>query len=166
GVEGRTARSPHRGGRRRGGRRGRPRARHQVAHRHQHRGAHRRDRALRGQGEARHRQATEVKGLSAKTVLVTGGGGAIGAAICRRFAEAGASVLVCDKNREAAERVAREVNGKALVFDIASYTEARSSVGGEPVDILVNNAGWDRFQNFLDTSPEQWEGLLDVNLRG
>jgi len=107
-----------------------------------------------------------VKGLSAKTVLVTGGGGAIGAAICRRFAEAGASVLVCDKNREAAERVAREVNGKALVFDIASYTEARSSVGGEPVDILVNNAGWDRFQNFLDTSPEQWEGLLDVNLRG
>ena len=54
-----------------------------------------------------------------KTVLVTGGGGAIGAAICRRFSK-DAKVLVADKNREAAERVAREVNGRALVFDISS----------------------------------------------
>jgi 2-hydroxycyclohexanecarboxyl-CoA dehydrogenase len=107
-----------------------------------------------------------MKGLAGKTVLVTGGGGAIGAAICRRFAEAGACVLVCDKNREAAERVAREVHGAARVFDIARYDEARSSIGNEPVDVLVNNAGWDRFQNFIDTRPEEWEALLDINLRG
>jgi 2-hydroxycyclohexanecarboxyl-CoA dehydrogenase len=107
-----------------------------------------------------------VKGLAGKTVLVTGGGGAIGAAICRRFAEAGASLLVCDKNRDAAERVAREVNGAARVFDISRYDEASSAVAGDRVDVLVNNAGWDRFQSFLDTKPEEWETLLDINLRG
>jgi 2-hydroxycyclohexanecarboxyl-CoA dehydrogenase len=99
-----------------------------------------------------------------KTVLVTGGGGAIGAAICRRFAQE--RVLVADKNREAAERVAREVNGKALVFDISKYDQAKSALAGETIDVLVNNAGWDRFQNFVDTKPEDWEALIDINLRG
>jgi len=100
-----------------------------------------------------------------KTVLVTGGGGAIGAAICRRFAKS-ANVLVGDRNREAAERVAREVNGKALVFDISKYDDAKKAVAGEAIDILVNNAGWDRFQNFTDTKPEEWDALIDINLRG
>jgi 2-hydroxycyclohexanecarboxyl-CoA dehydrogenase len=107
-----------------------------------------------------------MKGLSGKTVLVTGGGGAIGAAICRRFAEEDASLLVCDKNQEAAERIAKEVKGKARVFDIAKYGEAKAAVGAEPIDVLVNNAGWDRFQNFVDTRPEEWEELFDINLRG
>ena len=107
-----------------------------------------------------------MKGLSGKTVLVTGGGGAIGSAICRRFAEEGAAVLVCDRNREAAERVALEVKGAALVFDISDYAAAKKAVGERTVDVLVNNAGWDRFQNFLDTKPEEWEQLFDINLRG
>jgi 2-hydroxycyclohexanecarboxyl-CoA dehydrogenase len=101
-----------------------------------------------------------------KTVLVTGGGGAIGAAICRRFADQGAGLLVADKNREAAERVAREVNGRALVFDISRYEEAKRAIGAHSIDVLVNNAGWDRFQNFVDTDPKEWEALIDVNLRG
>jgi len=100
-----------------------------------------------------------------KTVLVTGGGGAIGAAICRRFSK-DAKVLVADKNREAAERVAREVNGRALVFDISKYDDAKKALGAEAIDILVNNAGWDRFQNFTDTKPEEWDALIDINLRG
>ena len=100
-----------------------------------------------------------------KTVLVTGGGGAIGAAICRRFA-AHLRVLVADKNRDAAERVAREIKGKALVFDIAHYDEAKAALGDETVDVLVNNAGWDRFQNFVDTKPGDWQALIDINLRG
>ena len=105
-------------------------------------------------------------GLSGRTVLVTGGGGAIGSAICRRFAEEGAKLLVADKNREAAFRIAKEVEGDALVFDISSYQEAKSALSGEEIDILVNNAGWDRFQNFVDTTPEEWEQLIAVNLRG
>jgi len=101
-----------------------------------------------------------------KTVLVTGGGGAIGSAICRRFAREGASVLVADREREAAERVANEVKGKALVFDITDYGAAKAAIGGHSVDVLVNNAGWDRFQNFVDTKPEEWERLININLRG
>lgn len=107
-----------------------------------------------------------MKGLAGKTVLVTGGGGAIGGAICRRFAEEGASLLVCDRNRDAAETVATELKGEARVFDISRYEEARKAIGETSVDVLVNNAGWDRFQNFLDSDPAEWEALLEVNLRG
>jgi 2-hydroxycyclohexanecarboxyl-CoA dehydrogenase len=101
-----------------------------------------------------------------KTVLVTGGGGAIGSAICRRFAKENLKLLVADRNRATAERVAREVNGKALVFDISRYDEAKAALAGESIDVLVNNAGWDRFQNFVDTDPAEWDALLDINLRG
>jgi 2-hydroxycyclohexanecarboxyl-CoA dehydrogenase len=101
-----------------------------------------------------------------RSVLVTGGGGAIGAAICRRFARDGATLLVADVNREAAERVAQEVKGKALAFDIADHRAAKAALGAERIDVLVNNAGWDRFQNFVDTQPEEWERLIDINLRG
>ena len=107
-----------------------------------------------------------MKGLAAKTVLVTGGGGAIGSAICRRFAEEGARVLVADRNGEAAARIAREVAGEALAFDVADYAAAAGALRGREIDVLVNNAGWDRFQNFVDTRPEEWEALLAVNLRG
>ena len=101
-----------------------------------------------------------------KTVLVTGGGGAIGAAICKRFSKENFTILVADKNRAAAERVAREVNGEALVFDISIYEQAKSALADKSVDVLVNNAGWDRFQNFVDTDPKDWDALIDINLRG
>jgi len=107
-----------------------------------------------------------MKGLQGKTVLVTGGGGAIGGAICRRFAEEGARLLVADRAGEAAQRVAQECKGEALVFDIANYGAVKSAISAQQVDVLVNNAGWDRFQNFVDTKPEEWEQLLDINLRG
>jgi 2-hydroxycyclohexanecarboxyl-CoA dehydrogenase len=107
-----------------------------------------------------------VKGLSGRQVLVTGGGGAIGSAICARFAEEGAHLLVADRNGDAARRVAGALGGEALVFDIADYAAAARALRGRSVDILVNNAGWDRFQNFVDSRPEEWQALLDSNLRG
>jgi 2-hydroxycyclohexanecarboxyl-CoA dehydrogenase len=107
-----------------------------------------------------------VKGLAGKIALVTGGGGAIGSAICRRFAEEGAKLLVADRDADGAARVAKELSGEALVFDIADYRAASAALRGREVDVLVNNAGWDRFQNFVDTKPEEWEALLAANLRG
>src|SRR5260221_4837489 len=103
-----------------------------------------------------------MKGLSGKSVLVPGGGGAIGSAICRRFAEAGSKVLVADRDRKAAEGTAGQLKGAALVFDIANYAEAKKALEGQNVDILVNNAGWDRFQNFVDTKPEESEQLIAI----
>jgi len=107
-----------------------------------------------------------MKGLAGKSVLVTGGGGAIGRAICKRFAEEGASLLVADRNEKNASEVASQVQGRAIVFDISDYAAAKQALGSETIDILVNNAGWDRFQNFADTKPEEWETLIAINLRG
>ena len=107
-----------------------------------------------------------MNGLAGKTVLVTGGGGAIGAAICRRFADEGARLLVADRVRESAHRVAAQCQGTALVFDIADYAAAKTAMGRQTVHVLVNNAGWDRFQNFVDTEPQEWEQLIAINLRG
>ena len=112
-----------------------------------------------------------MRGLDGKSVIVTGGGGAIGSAICRRFAGYGARVGVFDKNLEAANRVAAEIGGFASGVDIADYaavgkaiTEFEAKAG--PTDILDNNAGWDRFANFVDTTPDLWDQLIAINLRG
>jgi 2-hydroxycyclohexanecarboxyl-CoA dehydrogenase len=117
-----------------------------------------------------------MRGLSGKNVIVTGGGGAIGGAICRRFAEYGCKVGVFDKNRDGANRIADEIvetGGKAFVssVDIADYAAVGKAIAQfedkmGPTDVLVNNAGWDRFINFVDTTPELWDQLIAINLRG
>ena len=117
-----------------------------------------------------------MRGLSGKNVIVTGGGGAIGGAICRRFAGYGASVGVFDKNLAGAGKVADEIRsdgGKAFVagVDIADYDAVGKAIAqfekdSGPTDVLVNNAGWDRFANFVDTTPDLWDQLIAINLRG
>ncbi len=111
-----------------------------------------------------------------KTVVVTGGGGGIGGATCRRFAAEGARVAVFDLNLDAAEKVAaaiRAEGARAQAFrcDIterasvdAAVADTESSLG--PVDVLVNNAGWDVFKPFTQTEPAQWAQLIAVNLTG
>ena len=117
-----------------------------------------------------------MRGLSGKSVIVTGGGGAIGGAICRSFAGYGCKVGVFDKNLDGANKVAgeiRENGGKAFVsgVDIADYDAVGNAIlhfetEMGPTDVLVNNAGWDRFANFVDTTPDLWDQLIAVNLRG
>jgi 2-hydroxycyclohexanecarboxyl-CoA dehydrogenase len=106
-------------------------------------------------------------GIKDRRVLITGGGGAIGAALCARFASAGAHVMVADRDAAAAQRVAQAIQGTPLVFDISDYSAAQTALAqaGE-IDVLVNNAGWDRFQNFIDMNPADWEQLIAINLRG
>src|SRR5499426_1467050 len=115
-----------------------------------------------------------MRGLSGKNVIVTGGGGAIGGAICKRFAEYGCRVGVFDKNRDGANRIAGEITetgGKAFVssVDIADYAAVGKAIAQfetamGPTDVLVNNAGWDRFINFVDTTPELWDQLIAINM--
>lgn len=117
-----------------------------------------------------------MRGLDGKNVIVTGGGGAIGSAICRRFASYGATLGVFDKNLDAANKVAREIRqggGKAFVsgVDISDYDAVGNAIlrfetEMGPTDVLVNNAGWDRFINFIDTTPDLWDQLIAINLRG
>ncbi|MDM0105607.1 2-hydroxycyclohexanecarboxyl-CoA dehydrogenase [Variovorax sp. J22R24] len=111
-----------------------------------------------------------------KTVVVTGGGGGIGGATCRRFAGEGAKVAVFDMNVDAAEKVAahiRDTGGQAQAFrcditDRASVDTAVEAVQRSLglIDVLVNNAGWDVFKPFTKTEPAQWDKLIAVNLTG
>lgn len=110
------------------------------------------------------------------TVLVTGGGGGIGSALCRRFAAEGARVAVLDRARDAAAKVADEIGAAAGtatavacdITDRAAVDAAVAKVTEQlgPIDVLVNNAGWDLFVPFLDTVPDDWARLIDINLVG
>ena len=114
--------------------------------------------------------------FAGRTVVVTGGGGGIGGATCRRFATEGARVAVLDRDLEAAERVAQSVaaaggEAAALRCDITDRTSVDAAVAAVetrlgPIDVLVNNAGWDVFRPFAKTEPAQWERLIAVNLTG
>jgi 2-hydroxycyclohexanecarboxyl-CoA dehydrogenase len=111
-----------------------------------------------------------------KTVVVTGGGGGIGGATCRRFAREGARVAVFDLNPAAAREVAdgiRVASGTAEAFDcdITSRKSVDIAVAATeaklgPIDVLVNNAGWDVFRPFTKTEPAQWDKLIAINLTG
>ncbi|EFV86235.1 glucose 1-dehydrogenase [Achromobacter sp. SIMBA_011] len=117
-----------------------------------------------------------MKGLQDKVVIVTGGSGGIGAALSDRFAEEGAKVAIFDLNTEAAELIAagiRERGGQGAVYgvDITDYSgivTAVARVENElgPIDVLVNNAGWDHAARFLDTEPELWDKIININLKG
>lgn len=117
-----------------------------------------------------------MRGLTDRVALVTGAGGGIGSAISERLAEEGCHVALFDRDAEAVRAAGEkaEALGRRAsmhVVDITDYdavkeavTSVESEVGG--VDVLVNNAGFDRFANFLDTTPELWESIIAVNLRG
>ena len=117
-----------------------------------------------------------MDGLADKAVIVTGGGGVIGRAICRRFAREGATIGVFDIDGEAAaETVAavRDDGAKAWagIVDITDHDAVTAAVAGfeaeaGATEVLVNNAGWDRFMNFVDSEPELWDRILGINLRG
>jgi 2-hydroxycyclohexanecarboxyl-CoA dehydrogenase len=114
--------------------------------------------------------------FSGKVIIVTGGGGGIGGATSRRFAAAGGKVAVFDRDLAAAQRVADDIaasggSARAYAADItdrAGVDTAVASVEADlgPVDVLVNNAGWDIFRPFLQTTPEEWQKLITINLTG
>jgi len=117
-----------------------------------------------------------MTGLDGQVVVVTGGGGGIGGATCKRFAKEGAKVAVFDMNLAAAQKVADEIKasgGTAAAFqcDItdraavdAAVTATEAQLG--PIGVLVNNAGWDIFKPFTKTVPAEWDKLIAINLTG
>ncbi|MEO8290316.1 MAG: 3-oxoacyl-[acyl-carrier-protein] reductase [Gaiellaceae bacterium] len=110
--------------------------------------------------------------MEGKVVLVTGGSRGIGAAISRELAEAGARVAVNYRaGKEAAEEIASEVGGVAIQADVSLPAEAQALIErveselGD-IDALVNNAGVTRDTLIARMSDEDWETVINTNLRG
>lgn len=114
--------------------------------------------------------------LEGKKAIVTGGAQGIGAAIARAFTSEGASVVIIDKQRSAAEATKEELTrdgGRALALDADVSSEgdveratadAIEWLGG--IDILVNNAGIDTTCLVKDMPTSLWDDMMAVNLRG
>jgi 3-oxoacyl-[acyl-carrier protein] reductase len=108
--------------------------------------------------------------------LVTGGSGAIGAAICRRLAAGGARVAVhANRNLAQAESLAQEIRAaggqaEALAFDVTDAAAAGAALekllADGPVQIVVNNAGIHADAPMAGMSEAQWKSVLEVSLHG
>jgi len=106
--------------------------------------------------------------LDDKTAVVTGGGQGIGAAIARRLAAAGATVVLFDLHADPATKLAGEIGGSVIQGDVTSEAAIAAAVKeiGE-VDILVNNAGiTGKSARTWDLSRDDMATVLDVNVTG
>jgi 3-oxoacyl-[acyl-carrier protein] reductase len=115
--------------------------------------------------------------LDSKIAVVTGASRGIGAAIAKRLASDGATVVINYKsNEEAAQQVVGEIEsagGKAVAIaaDIADVMDVRrmfSKIEGEfsHVDILVNNAGWAEWRVLAEADEDHYDSIFDINTRG
>jgi NAD(P)-dependent dehydrogenase (short-subunit alcohol dehydrogenase family) len=113
--------------------------------------------------------------FQSKVAVVTGGASGIGLACCREFAQAHAAVAVVDLNEKAgraAVKELRQAGGRAefFSFDVSKSAEIKSGVskiarklGG--IDMLVNSAGIQRYGTATTASEEDWDLVLNVNLK-
>jgi meso-butanediol dehydrogenase / (S,S)-butanediol dehydrogenase / diacetyl reductase len=111
--------------------------------------------------------------LAGKIAIVTGAGSGIGEATAVLFAAEGAHVTVADKNASAAERVAALIGPSALALagDVAKAAEVRAMIDRTVaahgrLDILVNNAGFGITGSVVETSEDDWNALMAVNVNG
>jgi len=114
--------------------------------------------------------------FSGKVVLVTGGGRGIGAGIALRFAEAGANVAISYFSSEAGAghvvqaMQAQDRSALAVRADVRSRADVEQLVGRTveelgALDVLINNTGIFPLASVLEMSDEQWDEVLDTNLR-
>lgn len=113
--------------------------------------------------------------LSQKTAIVTGGAMGIGLGIAERLAKSGAKVLIADMNEEAAAESAEKLSSQGFQVksiktdvsnkaDVDKMIETTISEFGN-LDILVNNAGIYPFKPFLQMTEEDWDNVINVNLK-
>lgn len=112
-------------------------------------------------------QQSEPFRLDHRHALVTGGASGIGEATVKELARAGAHVWIADLNIAAAQSLAASIHGaQALHLDVTSPTSIAAAVAGlTRLDILVNNAGIGHVGSVETTEPEDFDRLMNVNVR-
>ena len=111
--------------------------------------------------------------LENKIAVVTGAGAGIGRAIVEKLASEGATVVVTDVNGDAASAAAAEIGHGAVAYelDVTDFARVGSVVAAVRdrfgrIDVLVNNAGWDKALPFVDSEPDLWQRVIDINYVG
>jgi NAD(P)-dependent dehydrogenase (short-subunit alcohol dehydrogenase family) len=117
-----------------------------------------------------------VARVEGKAAVVTGGGSGIGRACCLRFAEEGAKVVVTDISEERGEETIEQIKerGGEGLFPGHDVTDedrweavvARSTEDFGGLDVLVNNAGIYLIKPLAETTLEEWNNLMAVNVTG
>ncbi len=122
-----------------------------------------------------HPNAPEITKLDGKVAVVTGASKGIGKAIASAFAAAGAKVVLAARTRETLEQVAAELTESgaeavAVPTDVTDVAAVQRLIEQtldtyQRVDILVNNAGIGYFGPVVDFAPDDWDAVLDSNLK-
>jgi NAD(P)-dependent dehydrogenase (short-subunit alcohol dehydrogenase family) len=111
--------------------------------------------------------------LAGMTVLVTGGGRGLGAAICEALAEDGANLVVADINPASAQAMANRLGGAAesLALDVGDEAQVQAAVAAAvdrfgSLDVVVNNAGIDITLSIDELAASDWDRVVRTNLTG
>jgi len=109
--------------------------------------------------------------LAGKVAFITGGASGIGAETARLFAREGARVTIGDMDADAARALAAEIGGEAVMVDVTRTDQVEAAVAHiverhGRLDILFNSAGIFIEGGVLDLSEEDWDAVMDVNVKG
>ncbi len=107
--------------------------------------------------------------VNGKVVAVTGGASGIGLALCTRFAEEGAKVVLSDLDSQECARHAASIEALPVVADVAREEDVARLVSATVkehgrIDMFVSNAGIGIDGGVVETTPEQWQKMIGVNL--
>ena len=114
--------------------------------------------------------------LKDKVAIITGAASGIGKSAAERFAQEGATLVIADIRAEAIDRTVGEFHAKGFnaigqVCDVTSREQTQELVRSVVervgrIDILVNNAGISRYRPFAEATSEDWNAVLDLDLKG
>jgi NAD(P)-dependent dehydrogenase (short-subunit alcohol dehydrogenase family) len=104
--------------------------------------------------------------FAGRSAIVTGAGSGIGAELSRALAAAGARVVCADLDAEAAAAVAGPIGARAVGLDVTDATAVQALVDEVDPDLMFNNAGITFGGETEELTLDQWNAIIDVNIRG